>query len=155
MLGLTGELVTGSTGAAVLGALGMVLASATAVPSGRAHAAEQAKPYKVENGRVDANTVHGYLLYGENCQRCHMPDAVGRDYPYTPALKESVKTISESQFKSIVINGKQCGEPLVMPSFGGTADVALHLDDLYAYLMARSDGVLGPGRPKRIGESGE
>ena len=61
--------------------------------------------------------------------------------------------MSESQFKKIVVNGKQCGKPLFMPAFGETPDVALRLNDLYAYLKARSDGVLGPGKPKRIGES--
>jgi hypothetical protein len=28
----------------------------------------------------------------------------------------------------------------------------LYLDDIYAYLKARSDGVLGRGRPKRLDE---
>jgi hypothetical protein len=40
-----------------------------------------------------------------------------------------------------------------MPPFGEVADVVLYLDDIYAYLKARSDGVLPRGRPERIGES--
>ena len=43
----------------------------------------------------------------------------------------------------------------VMPAFGTVADVLEHLDDIYAYLKARSDGALGRGRPKRIGESND
>lgn len=134
--------------AIVSGAVAMLFLGA--VPLGAARA-EEAKPYRVENGRIDANTFHGWELYGEHCQRCHAPGAVGVEYPYTPALAESLKTMSEARFKQIVTNGKQCGEPLVMPSFGETPAVVLRLDDLYAYLKARADGVLGPGRPKRIG----
>ena len=40
-----------------------------------------------------------------------------------------------------------------MPAFGENPEVALRLNDLYGYLKARSDGVLGPGKPKRIGDS--
>ena len=130
-------------------AAALLLGAAPLAPAG----AEEAKPYRVENGRIDANTYHGWQLYGENCQRCHAPGAVGVEYPYTPALAKSLKTMSEARFKHIVTNGKQCGEPLVMPSFGETPAVMLRLDDLYAYLKARADGVLGPGRPQRIGES--
>jgi hypothetical protein len=38
----------------------------------------------------------------------------------------------------------------VMPPFGQVEDVVLYLDDIYAYLKARSDGVLGHGRPQRM-----
>jgi hypothetical protein len=40
----------------------------------------------------------------------------------------------------------------VMPSFGTTEDVVDYLEDIYAYLKGRSDGVLGRGRPKRVGD---
>ena len=39
-----------------------------------------------------------------------------------------------------------------MPPFGEVEDVLLYLDDMYAYLKARSDGVLGRGRPERLDE---
>lgn len=139
--------------AAVPCAIAILLAGGSAVPRDAARAAEEQKPYRVENGHADADTVHGYVLYSENCQRCHNPDGVGREYPYTPSLVELLKTITEAQFKQIVINGHQCGEPQVMPAFGENPEVAQRINDLYAYLKARSDGVLGPGRPKRIGES--
>jgi hypothetical protein len=38
-----------------------------------------------------------------------------------------------------------------MPAFGTVEDVMLYLDDIYAYLKARSDGALGRGCPERIG----
>ena len=36
-----------------------------------------------------------------------------------------------------------------MPAFGEVEDVALYIEDIYAYLKARSDGALGRGRPPR------
>jgi mono/diheme cytochrome c family protein len=114
--------------------------------------AEEQKPYTIENGRVDAATAKGYQVYTENCQRCHNPDGVGRDYPYTPSLVKLLQTISETQFKQIVSNGHQCGEPQVMPAFAENPAVVLRLNELYAYLKARSDGALGPGKPKQIGD---
>jgi hypothetical protein len=41
-----------------------------------------------------------------------------------------------------------------MPAFGTTVDVVTYLDDIYAYLKARSDGALGRGRPQRIDDNG-
>jgi len=38
----------------------------------------------------------------------------------------------------------------VMPAFGEVEDVVSYLDDMYAYLKARSDGVVGRGRPERF-----
>jgi len=40
----------------------------------------------------------------------------------------------------------------VMPPFGEVEDVVLYLDDIWAYLKARADGVVGRGRPARIGD---
>jgi hypothetical protein len=39
-----------------------------------------------------------------------------------------------------------------MPPFGEVEDVVSYLDDIWAYLMARADGVLGRGRPPRVGD---
>lgn len=136
-------------------ALALLLFGGAAVPDRPALGADEAKkPYKVENGAVDINTFHGYLFYGEFCLRCHGPDGAGSSY--APALVDSLKTLSERQFKEVVINGRQnvtAASNNVMPPFGTVADVVFHLDDIYAYLKARSDGVIGRGRPKKIGES--
>lgn len=51
------------------------------------------------------------------------------------------------------MEGVQCrraSEQSVMPSFGEIEDVMLYIDDIYSYLKARTDGVLGHGRPKRL-----
>ena len=132
-----------------------LLAAGAATLQGSARGAEEAKkPYTVQNGAIDVNTFHGYLFYGEFCLRCHGPDGAGSSY--APSLVDSLKTLSEHQFKDTVINGKtdvSASQQLVMPSFGLVQDVVLHLDDIYGYLKGRSDGVIPRGRPKRIGES--
>ena len=61
--------------------------------------------------------------------------------------------MSHDQFAEIVINGKKdvsTSQQLVMPAFGFVEDVVNNLDDIYAYLKARSDGALGRGRPERM-----
>jgi hypothetical protein len=38
---------------------------------------------------------------------------------------------------------------LTMPAWQGEPQVNAHIADLYAYLAARAEGTLGPGRPVR------
>jgi mono/diheme cytochrome c family protein len=120
-------------------------------PSKLAHAADNKLPYKVVDGKVDLPTFNGYRRYGESCLRCHGPDGAGSSY--APDLTDSLKHMTEDQFSEVVINGRKnvtTSSENVMPSFGMTADVVDYLGDIYGYLKARSDGVLGRGRPKRI-----
>jgi hypothetical protein len=39
-----------------------------------------------------------------------------------------------------------------MPAFGTNPNVMCYIDDIYAYLKARSDGVVGRGRPAKHAE---
>ncbi|MDZ5645917.1 MULTISPECIES: c-type cytochrome [Nitrospirillum] len=115
--------------------------------------AAEAKPYKVEGGKVDPGTYNGYRRYGESCMRCHGPDGAGSSY--APDLTDSLKHMDYDAFAETVINGRKnvnTANNNVMPSFGTTEDVANYLDDIYGYLKARSDGALGRGRPQRIGD---
>lgn len=112
------------------------------------------RPYKVENGRVDRATFRGYLYYGDLCLRCHGPDGAGSSY--APSLVNSLKKMDKRQFEETVINGRKnvtTSSDNVMPAFGTNIDAVQHLEEIYAYLKARSDGVIGRGRPKRIGET--
>jgi len=116
-----------------------------------ARAADQEKPYVVKDGKVDQHTYNGWRRYTESCLRCHGPDGSGSSY--APALTESLKTMSEDDFKEVVINGRKnvtTSAENVMPAFGEVEDVVTYLDDIYGYLKARSDGVLGRGRPDRF-----
>ena len=131
----------------------LVVAAVLLAAPGLAPAAAEQKPYKIENGHVDQGTYNGYRRYGESCLRCHGPDGAGSSY--APNLTDSLKTMTQDQFNEVVINGRQnvtTSNQNVMPSFGTTEDVVSYLDDIYAYLKARSDGAIGRGRPKRAGE---
>ncbi len=114
---------------------------------------KEEKPYVVKDGKVDQHTYNGWRRYTESCLRCHGPDGSGSSY--APDLTESLKHMSEDDFKDVVINGRKnvtTSAENVMPAFGEVEDVVSYLDDIYAYLKARSDGVVGRGRPERFGQ---
>lgn len=116
-------------------------------------AAEGAKPYTVEDGKVDKKTFNGWRRYTESCLRCHGPDGAGSSF--APDLVESAKHLTQDEFDEIVVNGRKnvsASSENVMPPFGEVEDVVLYLDDIWAYLKARADGALGRGRPPRIGD---
>lgn len=111
------------------------------------------KPYKIVNGKVDQKTFEGWLRYTKSCMRCHGPDGAGSSY--APDLVNSAKHMTQDQFNEIVVNGKRdvnTASQNVMPAFGTVEDVMNYLDDIWAYLKARSDGALGRGRPLQIGD---
>lgn len=114
-------------------------------------AAAEEKPYKVDpDGTVDWPTFSGFRRFNSECFVCHGPDGVGSTF--APALTESLKTMPYEQFLDIVTNGKQEVNTAVqkkMPSFGTNPNVMCYIDDIYAYLKARSDGVVGRGRPAK------
>ena len=109
--------------------------------------------YTIKNGEVDIHVYNGFRRYGESCLRCHGPDGAGSSY--APNLTESLKHLSYDAVVDVIVNGRKnvsASSNNVMPAFGTTEDVVNYLDDIYGYLKARSDGELGRGRPKRIGE---
>lgn len=112
--------------------------------------ANEDKPYVVKGGKIDKAGFNGWRRYTESCLRCHGPDGAGSSYG--PSLVDSLKEMSEEDFKEVVVNGRisTVVANSVMPPFGMVEDVALYLDDIYAYLKARSDGVLARGRPERF-----
>ncbi len=144
--GVIGSLVAAAaTGAWLLGVL--------LFAAGDGHAQNQDKPYTVKDGKVDKATYNGWRRYTESCLRCHGPDGAGSSY--APSLTDSLKQMSEDEFKEIVVNGRKnvnTANENIMPAFGEVEDVMLYLDDVYAYLKARSDGAVGRGRPERLDE---
>ena len=122
-------------------------ALAVATPSG---AQDEEKLYSITDGKVDQGTYNGWRRYHASCHTCHGPDGLGSSY--APDLVDSLQDISYEEFAEVVINGRQnvtTSQQSVMPAFGMVEDVAIYLDDIYAYLQARADGVLGRGRPQR------
>jgi methanol metabolism-related c-type cytochrome len=112
--------------------------------------AQEEKPYSITDGKVDQATYNGWRRYHASCHTCHGPDGLGGSY--APNLVESMQRLSYDQYAEVVINGRQnvsATAQNVMPAFGTNEDVALYLDDIYAYLQARADGALDRGRPER------
>jgi len=106
--------------------------------------------YKVQDGKVDRGTYNGYRRYHNSCHVCHGPDGLGSTF--APNLTDSLKRLDYYQFAETVAAGRQvagASGDRVMPSFGTDPNVMNHLDDLYRYLKARSDGALDRGRPQR------
>src|SRR5689334_2804627 len=140
-------LVLGLNAALVVGALAQDKAQSQA-PAGA-----NEKPYTVKDGKVDQHTYNGWRRYTESCLRCHGPDGAGSSY--APSLVDAVKNMSEDEFDEIVVNGRtnvNAASESVMPPFGEVEDVVTYLPDIWAYLKARAVGVLGRGRPPRIGD---
>ena len=111
------------------------------------------QPYTVIDGKVDNRIARGYLRYHSYCYTCHGFYANGSSF--APALKDSLKTMTYEQFLDTVANGRHRnteGNQAIMPSFGFNNDVMNHIDDIYAYIKARSDGAVKEGRPTKIGE---
>ena len=135
--------------APLVGTLALTLGTAAVL------AAEQAteKPYTIIDGKVDKKTFNGWRRYTESCLRCHGPDGAGSSY--APSLVDSAKRLTQEEFNEIVVNGRTNVNPAsenVMPPFGEVEDVVTYLDDIWAYLKARADGVLDRGRPPRTGD---
>ena len=110
-------------------------------------------PYTVIDGKVDKKTFNGWRRYTESCLRCHGPDGAGSSFG--PDLVESVKHMTQDEFNEVVVNGRtnvNAANTSVMPPFGEVEDVVTYLEDIWGYLKARADGILGRGRPRRIGE---
>jgi mono/diheme cytochrome c family protein len=108
-------------------------------------------PYTVRDGKVDARTHIGWLRFAGFCERCHGPGGMGSTI--APDLTAAIKTLNRQQFNTIV----KCGltgdiGAGVMPAWGDNPNVMPYIGNLYAYLRARGDGALGPGRPGRFDE---
>jgi methanol metabolism-related c-type cytochrome len=96
---------------------------------------------------VDWATYNGYRRYHGECHVCHGPNGLGSTY--APALADSLKTLSYSDFLGIVASGRTrdaAGTKFVMPAFGDNKNVMCFINDLYVYLDARAEGGLPAGQ---------
>ncbi len=97
--------------------------------------AAEDKPYQVIDGKIDENTFEGWKAYrGGTCGQCHG----GAAQALIVSLGEKID--DKDRFIKLVTNGNP-GTP--MPPFKKNTGVMDNLDNIYAYIKARSDGVLG------------
>lgn len=139
----------------IFGATLAVLPLASAGAGGDAEGEASEKPYTVdcepsgEGGQpvclTDKETYVGWRTYHATCHVCHGQDAVGSSF--APSLVERLKVIDRARFDDVVKNGMK-GQMGVMPGWGENPNVRGFIDELYVYLLARSDGALKPGRPQ-------
>ena len=105
--------------------------------------------YKISaDGTVDWYTYSGFRRYHSDCHVCHGPNGEGSSY--APALANSLKTISYSDFVNVVTNGRQnvnAANDKVMPAFATNVNVMCFIDDIYVYLRARANNAIPGGRP--------
>ncbi|HEY0938898.1 MAG TPA: c-type cytochrome [Steroidobacter sp.] len=138
---------------------------------------EEKVPYRIVDGKVDESTYLGWRAYHSACHACHGVDAVGT--AVAPSLVERVKSLSARDFTTKVLTSYRIVVPsseawgddstavreafleevlrrargeVTMPAWEGATTMRPHVLDLYAYLRARADGALGPGKPQRIDE---
>ena len=115
--------------------------------------ASDEKPYNIgADGTVDWATFNGYRRYHASCHVCHGPDGLGSSFG--PALIDTLKIQPFEQFLEVVVNGKQTGEKK-MPALGTDFNVMCYINDIYAYLKARSDNAIGRGRPAKYEKKSE
>lgn len=97
---------------------------------------------------VDKDTYIGWRTYQANCFVCHGADGMGTTI--APNLMDRFKDrVDYARFKYVVTNGFT-GQVGAMPAWKDNPNVMPNIDNLYRYLKARTDGVLPPGRPKRM-----
>ncbi|HME28697.1 MAG TPA: c-type cytochrome, methanol metabolism-related [Pseudolabrys sp.] len=107
--------------------------------------------YKVQSdGMVDWYTYSGFRRYHSDCHVCHGPDGEGSTY--APALKDTLKTVSYTDFIGVVASGRKkvdTASDNVMPAFGTNPNVMCYLDDIFVYLRARANDAMPRGRPAK------
>jgi len=132
--------------------------------------------YRVIAGRVDAGTFNGWRIFHTSCHGCHGVGAVGTDV--APNLLERIGTLTPRGFATKVLTSyrivplapdgsaedrvaerealleqilrreRSARGQIVMPAWEADSTVPPHVLDLYAYLSARADGAIGPGKPR-------
>lgn len=150
----------------VLGAALTLLFPLTVAAGSGASSAGTAQP----EFRTEHPNYLGWRIFQQKCATCHGPDATGG--ARAPNLLPRVAEMSESRFVGTVLrrytwlvpSGEARGESAAreafveqvlqgkkgsveMPAWQGEPHVSAHIGDLYAYLRARSQGALAPGRP--------
>ena len=135
----------------------------------------EARLYEAKDGKVDKNTFEGWRVFHSACYVCHGVGGVGTDI--APSLLPRVEAMTPREFAERVLTRYRLlapGDPrgavnttqdrqavidevtakkrgpkgrISMPAWEKDAEISAHILDLYAYLSARADGMIGPGKP--------
>jgi len=95
---------------------------------------------------VTEDEYQGWKYYAVYCERCHAPDAVGT--ADAPDLRYSVSPEGEVTADSFAVMVRDGSENKEMKGFEDLLDDQ-RIEQIYAYIMARSEGRLAAGRPHR------
>jgi cytochrome c len=98
---------------------------------------------------VNDKEYQGWKWFHVYCFRCHGVDAMGGTF--APNLRHSLGpegSVTHDIFLQTVTNGRPAKG---MPTWKALLDSS-QIEELYAYILARSQGRLIPGRPHRAGE---
>ncbi|GAB2790422.1 hypothetical protein GCM10027040_15710 [Halomonas shantousis] len=113
------------------------------------------KPYQVDCSgntcKANQPVVVGYEKFVGHCSQCHGETAEGSTF--APSLVQRLQGMDKAHFLQVVTNGKTTQDPgtgtyAVMPPWGGNKSVMSNIDNIWAFLKARSDGALKAGRPE-------
>jgi len=114
-------------------------AAAPETTAARTDSAQQSAGDKLA---VNQSEYNGWKTFAVNCTRCHGEDAVGSTI--APNLMKSLREhVDHELFVQTVKNGRP---DKGMPTWGPLL-TEKQIEDLYAYLKARSEGRLAAGRP--------
>ena len=102
-------------------------------------------PGEAKTCKIDLWLTRGYRAFSQ-CQVCHGLDGSGSTIG--PSLLDKMQEIDRARFMEVVTKGMQ-GQIGVMPGWENNPNVMKYVDQLYAYLMARSHRVLPGGKLKR------
>jgi len=99
----------------------------------------------VDGYKVDHETMEGFRTWrAAGCDRCHGANQEGL---VGPSLVESLKTLSNADFKKTLTEGRlEKG----MPSWSSNERVMKNIDRLYSYLKGRSDGKITRARVEEM-----
>jgi len=102
----------------------------------------QQQQQAVDKLAVNQSEYNGWKTFAVNCTRCHGEDGVGSTI--APNLMKALREhVDHEVFVTTVKNGRP---DKGMPTWGPLL-TDKQVEDLYAYLKARSEGRLAPGRP--------
>lgn len=111
--------------------------------SGQAAAPTGGPAIRMVAQQVSKDIYQGWKWWHVYCYRCHGTDANSNPALPGPDLKNSIKVLSREDFLKTIHEGRL---PKGMPAWGQLL-TDQQIAQLYAYVQARADGSLKPGRP--------